>query len=327
MKNRYFQFVRGILIFLVIFIHCMYENEISKLNYVNIVIRCCVNFCVAVFIFLSGYFVNKKKIQEDYKKYIVSRFKRLIIPLIIFSFLYTIIGVLKENWNLREAVLRFITFKSEAHLYYIVVLFQLVILTPGIFKLLENKKIKTILYTITPIYLIVLGILRIFVNIQIPFYQFLFCGWIIYYILGIEHERIKVKPNYGFVLGFLLISIIGNIYIYIKNPSLYPYVTSQLNILNMFYVLGIIPIILEQNSKYTSSKISRIIEKIGDNSFGIYFIHLIVLKVLRIFFRAFKFNFIIYYLIMSVIAVFVSYILIKIFKNITKNKFDKFLGF
>ena len=327
MKNRYFQFIRGILIFFVVLIHCMYENEIVKVNYINIVIRCCVNFCVALFIFLSGYFVNKEKVQENPKKYIVSRFKRLIIPLLIFSFLYTIIGALKENWSVKESILRFITFKSEAHLYYVVVLFQLVIITPIILKVLEKKKIKIVLYAITPIYLIILGVLRIFVNTQIPFYQFLFCGWIIYYILGIEHDKIKTKTNYALALVLLGISIIINVYTYSKNPSLYPYVTSQLNICNMFYVLGIIPIIVDKNSKYTSSKISCIIEKVGDNSFGIYFIHLMVLKILRLFFRAFKFNFIIYYLIMSVSTLFVSYILIKLFKKITKNKFNKFLGF
>ena len=152
MKNRYFQFIRGILIFLVVLIHCMYENEIVKDNYINIVIRWCINFCVAEFIFLSGYFVNKEKVKENPKKYIVSRFKRLIIPLLMFSFIYTIIGVLKGNWNIKESILRFITFKSEAHLYYVVVLFQLVIITPLILKLLENKKIKILLYAITPIY-------------------------------------------------------------------------------------------------------------------------------------------------------------------------------
>ena len=103
--------------------------------------------------------------------------------------------------------------------------------------------------------------------------------------------------------------------------------TSQLNVFNMFYVLGIIPILIDRNSKYTSSKIGLLIEKIGDNSFGIYFIHLLVLKGLRIIFKLDYFNFGMYYLIMSVSTLFISYILIKLFKNITKTKFDKYLGF
>lgn len=327
MKDRYFQFIRGILIFLVILIHCMYQNDSIYSNYINIVIRSTINFCVAVFIFLSGYFTNREKVLENSKKYIHHRFKRLVIPLFIFSLLYTFIGILKKDVNLVEVILKFISFKSAPHLYYIVVLFQLVVLTPIILKALKNKYLKIILYLITPMYLIFLGVLKIGFNIDIPFYQYYFAGWLIYYILGLEHDKIKVKSNPTILILTLTFTIITNICVYNINTSTYNYVTSQLNICNMLYILVIIPIFLDRKSKYISSKINSVIEKIGDFSFGIYFIHILVLKVLGLIFEPIKLRFILYYILMSISTLVISYILIYLFKKITKNKFDKYLGF
>lgn len=180
---------------------------------------------------------------------------------------------------------------------------------------------------ITPIYLLSLGVLKIYFDIDIPFYQYPFVGWIIYYILGIEHDKIKIKIHPIFLLAILIVAIITNIFIYNTNYSLYSYVTSQLNICNMFYVLGIIPIILGLKSRYNSSKINSLIEKIGDLSFGIYFIHILVLEVLKMIFKFTNFNFILYYLLMSISTLAISYILIYLFKKVTKSKFDKYLGF
>ena len=91
MKNRYFQFLRGILIFVVILIHTIYLNNEKYINCINIGIRCLINFCVPLFIFISGYFVNKSKVKDNPRKYIKSRFYKIVIPLVCFSFVYTMI--------------------------------------------------------------------------------------------------------------------------------------------------------------------------------------------------------------------------------------------
>ena len=49
----------------------------------------------------------------------------------------------------------------------------------------------------------------------------------------------------------------------------------------MFWTISLIPIILKINNKYKSNKITKILEQIGDNSFGIYFIHIFVLNFLN----------------------------------------------
>ena len=68
-KNEYFQAVRGICICAVILIHCQnglafkFEEFPNNINYFYwIFSRQFLNFCVATFFFLSGYFVNKEKV-------------------------------------------------------------------------------------------------------------------------------------------------------------------------------------------------------------------------------------------------------------------------
>ena len=66
-KNQYFQCIRGICIVSVIVIHLLSKQENVMINNFNIVLRVIVNFCVGVFIFLSGYFVNIEKTKNEPK--------------------------------------------------------------------------------------------------------------------------------------------------------------------------------------------------------------------------------------------------------------------
>lgn len=155
----------------------------------------------------------------------------------------------------------------------------------------------------------------------------------IYYLIGldkrnkkIDEDRIKLK-DIMYAIIFLLISIFDNIYIFIDNEKNYEYATSQLNILNMFWTISLIPIILKINNKYKSNRITRILEQIGENSFGIYFIHIFVLNFLNYIWGSLEFNFFITYFIKCVMCVIISYLFIIGFKKITKNKVNKYLGF
>lgn len=187
MKNRYFQFLKGISIIAVILIHMINISESRFVNNINIVIRSIINFSVPLFIFISGYFVNTNKIQNNYKDYIFGRLKRLIIPLIIWTFLYGVLSFVSGN-TLMDVLKRLITFRTAPQLYYLLVLIQLNILTPSIYKATNNKYFKIILYSITPLFLLI-NLLFNLNFIEIPFYSFLIFGWLIYYLIGIEKKH------------------------------------------------------------------------------------------------------------------------------------------
>ena len=73
-KSQYWQTVRGICILAVIMIHCPSGQNYTELDYTAwIILRQFINFPVAMFIFLAGYFVTTKKTQGDYKTFLCKR--------------------------------------------------------------------------------------------------------------------------------------------------------------------------------------------------------------------------------------------------------------
>ena len=67
MKSKFWQAVRGICILAVIMIHCPAGQ--SGINQaVWIVVRQIINFPVAIFVFMAGYFVKPDKVNRIYLK-------------------------------------------------------------------------------------------------------------------------------------------------------------------------------------------------------------------------------------------------------------------
>ena len=140
-RNSVWQFARGLAIIVVILIHC--PNGINygsdSLNFNSwMILRQFINFPVALFIFMSGYFVNPEK-TKDYKQYLVRRGVKLLLPYLVWSLIYLVDFLLGD---------------SAPQLYYCIVLLQLTVLTPLILKWVENKWTCVILYSLTPAWLI-----------------------------------------------------------------------------------------------------------------------------------------------------------------------------
>lgn len=323
-ENRYIQFIRGILICIVIFIHCMSQSESIFINNLNIIIRSIINVGVPIFVILAGYFTKKEKVILNTKDYIVRRLKRLLIPLIIYSALYCLIRVFTDKYNLIDCIYRFITFSSVPHLYYIVVLLQLTLITPYIVKHENNKILMRALYFITPLYYIILGICEIFLNIDIPLYQYFFFGWIIYYLIGLRLQENKIKnfPKKQIILIIftLTLSIVTNLSIYNIDNKTYSYATSQLNIFNLLYVLSIVPLLIYLKKIYRKNMLTNFIEQIGDYSFSIYLIHYAIIILLKKIVEPNNFNFIFNYLILFGLTLIISYLISKLLNKIIYYK-------
>ena len=64
-KSRYWQAVRGVCILAVIMIHCpVGQNGLDQI--VWLALRQLINFPVAIFIFMAGYFIKPEKVNADY---------------------------------------------------------------------------------------------------------------------------------------------------------------------------------------------------------------------------------------------------------------------
>lgn len=125
----------------------------------------------------------------------------------------------------------------------------------------------------------------------------------------------------------LITEIITKLFIYKYDDNYYRYCTSQLSVLNMIYSILIILVVLNIEKLYRSNILFRALEKIGDNSYGIYFVHVACIIVLNKLISSLSINVFVYYFIETILVTLISYYGIKLFKLITKNKFDRFLGF
>lgn len=73
-KSEYWQIVRGVCILAVIMIHCPIANKYTAVNpTVWLVLRAVINFPVALFVFMAGYFVNTEKVKQNTILYYLTR--------------------------------------------------------------------------------------------------------------------------------------------------------------------------------------------------------------------------------------------------------------
>lgn len=133
LKDPFWQNIRGVCILAVLLIHCPsgIAYDVGTFEFTSqVIIRQIINFPVAIFIFLCGYFVNIEKCLQNPKSYIFARVKRLMIPFILWSLFYTGISLAQDIKNKNviawgQYLLKIAVGKASAPLYYIVVLIQL----------------------------------------------------------------------------------------------------------------------------------------------------------------------------------------------------------
>lgn len=273
--NRQVQVLRGIAIIAVVMIHT------APSGMKEVFLRPFINFAVPLFIFLSGYLTKLeiKSFGPFYKK----RLSKVLIPYCIWSIVFTVV---LGNYN--DFIVNFLTARCCPIYYYIFVYAQLVILTPIIIKIIKSN-IRWIGWFLMPMAIIIVRYIMPFYNadvsvliIRIPFFM-----WFGYYYLGmilgngilkctIDSKRLYIL--YGITI---LISIAEGIFWCQYGNS--DMATSQLRLssmLNSTVVLLIANKYLNENRKKLYC-IEDLLVQIGNNSFGIYLTHMLILIILR----------------------------------------------
>ena len=75
-RDRFWQAVRGVCILAVVMIHCPDASRYASSSiefYTWILLRQFIDFPVAVFFFMSGYFVKPDKVEQNPKQYVLKR--------------------------------------------------------------------------------------------------------------------------------------------------------------------------------------------------------------------------------------------------------------
>ena len=131
-KNQKIQVVRGIAVIAVVLIHT------CPLGMYQVIARPFINFCVATFLFLSGYLTKTE--NDNWPAFFRKRILRVLIPYVIWNVSYTLLDYYFNGWGgFRILFVHLISTKASGHLYFIFVYIQFVLLTPVLGKLLKSK--------------------------------------------------------------------------------------------------------------------------------------------------------------------------------------------
>ncbi len=324
MKNNAIQFMRGICILCVVLIHCTgglyYEYQSFWQNY-SIIIRQAINFAVAIFIFLSGYLTSLEKIN---KSYILKRLKRLVMPYLIWSFLYIALSL--GPTSPKKIIHLLLTGASSAQLYYIVVLLQLTLLVPIIKLFHKNIFGRAIIILTSLIWYFAIY----YTKFTLPNKMLLFPAWLLFYYLGIyakdKNLKYLIKPKYLPILITLFLSaaeafLLNSIF---KN---YNISVAQLQISNIVYSLAVANLVLHLIN--SEKHYFEIITKIGDYSYGIYYMHMLVIAVISKLLSIISqnINILLYQTVTVSITIFICFTAIKISNRFLPEKLNKIIGF
>lgn len=285
-KKAYWQSVRGICIHAVVLIHALggYDYSDGATNTAYLILRQLINFAVATFIFMSGYFVNIGKIESEeynYKSWLTIRGGRLLIPFVIWSLLYSGVNVLRnihkgEAINWLGVIYRFIVGKSATPFYYIVVLFQLTLVTPFLVKTVKEKGIiSKLLWLVTPIYLVYVYAWNFMTGSSPRLYETLFPAWFGFYYLGIQVKcGMKMNERKWILAVVFLLSCFEALFLRQCGMS-QGFCTSQITAGSFLYTVAFIGVLLQEESRWGRKE--SILSRIGDCSYGIFYIHMIIL--------------------------------------------------
>ena len=295
-RDSYFEFIRGLCIICVVFIHA--QNGIAykdgatfSWNYDYwLIFRQFINFPVAIFVFLTAYFTDIKKVEEKPWGYLGKRGKRLLIPFLVWSLFYTAISVVKQGFHIDIIKLgtNIIVGQASTPLYYIVVLIQLVLITPLLIRCLKNKYLNLMAFLITPVYLILIYSFSYLAKHQIPHYEAVFPAWFIFYYTGlyikikapvIRKKQRSIAKAITIVVGALIFSI-AECYLMLFLGFPVGFATSQIKVSSFVYSISIVNLIfvLKDNIKTKES----LITKLGNYSYGIFYIHCFYLMIISV---------------------------------------------
>jgi len=278
-KNNTVQMVRGVCIISVILIHCVngMSYKYDKISYwYSIITRQFINFPVGVFIFFAGYFAKYENFKiSDFKKRII----RLCIPYLVWSVIYLAINYIFKNDRIDffRAIRRIMAGGCQIHLYFILVLVQMTIITPFVAMLYKrNKKYHYLFLVITPLHFLAICLYRYLFNSDMPLKATVFTAWFLFYWLGlycnIEKKNSLINRQAMPVLFGVILSCAGGILL--EKIFSYDLAVSQIKISSCILTVAIINVILHNKEKIVPKQ-HNVLVKLGDISYGIYYVHMV----------------------------------------------------
>jgi len=293
-RDSSFDAFRGLAIIAVVAIHAVdsaflwrYPSTDTWNFFLLVTYRQLLNFAVPAFIFISGYWMSKKPVKslEDYKIFLKRRLSRVLIPYFFWSFILLGLAIVQTHHiDIYKIIFKLMTGRATSIYFFIIVICQLYIITP-LLQYINHKQYGLILVLILNVISLLSAYLsRLYFNYWIPV-SVAFYSWIIFYEIGLlagshDNKKTFLPKNMRFIilpaiLVFLLISAMESMFLLSKYGSSY-FAISPTKYSPFLYsgcvIFGFL--LIRERVKYWP----KFLVTLGNYSFGIYLIHVLVLK-------------------------------------------------
>ena len=242
-----------------------------------------INFAVATFVFLSGYLT--KADNDNWLAFYRRRITRVLVPYFIWTVIYSIQDIQSEG--LSVLVKNLLCANATTTLYYIFVYIQFVLLTPLLGKLAKSR-FRHLGWIIAPLSVVLFKYIPAFGDIHLGKHVELLwsdacLGWFTFYYLGLILGNKILSPKFNLInLVFLycvsLLLQMGEGYLWFTvDPAGCGSQLKLTSILSSSIFMLFIYSVLSSNHGTKC----RLLSTIGDYSFGIYLVHMMILKALE----------------------------------------------
>ena len=277
MKDRNIQFFRAIAIIAVVMIHTAPAGEMQVIS------KPFINFAVATFVFLSGYLT--KADNDNWLAFYRRRITRVLVPYFIWTVIYSIQDIQSEG--LSVLVKNLLCANATTTLYYIFVYIQFVLLTPLLDKLAKSR-FRHLGWIIAPLSVVLFKYIPAFGDIHLGKHVELLwsdacLGWFTFYYLGLILGNKLLSPKFNLINLVIIYCVslllqMGEGYLWFTvDPAGCGSQLKLTSILSSSIFMLIIYSVLSSNHETKCRQLSTI----GDYSFGIYLVHMMILKELE----------------------------------------------
>lgn len=288
MKERivYFDFLRGIAILMVIFIHTFPAITLSYNSNIELFLRQILNCAVPIFLAISGYFIVKGGKTNNYIDFLKHQIPKVYIPCLFWSVPYFVLYLYAGN-GLLKSLLYFFSCGFSIY-YFIALIIQYYILSPMLIKLKSGGVILSFLLTMFAIGMVTYILQIKGYALPLIVYAGGFPVWLIFFVIGMHLGKIqrdyKIIPWICSIIFFLILSFTETKYLYGFNHGGF-----AIKVSSHLYSLSIIMLLFSQRVETYFSKVNnplyRFTVYIGSLSFGIYLIHCFFIIALRRYFE------------------------------------------
>lgn len=340
MKERikYFDLLRGLAIIGVVAIHSSgigYTFPVDSVDFnFTVIWRQLINFAVPMFLSISGFFLVNKNIetQNEYILFLKKQIPRVLIPYVIWSFLYLSISYIR-GISLFVLIYKFFTFQTAGPFYFVILIIEYYILLPVLQKF---ATIKGLIYSsiISLCSCSFIFYLRYYMKISLPLYIYGSApSWLFFYILGMFIRKNGVKLKNVTIIIFVLVgfglSLIETFVVYYKFHSIGDSVTA-IKISSFVYSSFVILLAFKNYNRKFNKIPTSILTYLGQISYGIFLSHMFFMStfnfLIKIFIPKLNNNAIIKQLLLLLCVLLSCSIFAVLSRKIDKKKAIQYLG-